>query len=59
MFNNYTNINKTDNHLWPQIMQHKRTTKHNMGNPGPGLEQTQSRVGVKQVKGTHMSDLRN
>jgi hypothetical protein len=27
MVNNYTNINKTNNHILPQIIEHKKTMK--------------------------------
>ena len=27
MVNNSTNINKTNNHIWPQIIEHKKTMK--------------------------------
>jgi hypothetical protein len=36
MVNNSTNINKTNNHLSPQFIEHK---KDEVGNTGPVLEQ--------------------
>ena len=37
MVNSFTNIKKTNNHLSPQTIQHKReTTAYDVGNPGPG-----------------------
>jgi len=33
---NYTNINKTINHLSPQIIEHEKTTRFDGGNPGTG-----------------------
>jgi len=32
--------NKTNNHLLPQISEHKKTAKYTDGNPSPGLGQT-------------------
>jgi len=40
MFNNSTNINKTNNHLSRQITEHKKRPRYEVGNPGPGLRQT-------------------
>ena len=39
--NNFTNINKTNNYLSPQITEHKKTVTYGIGNPGPGLRQAQ------------------
>ena len=40
--NNSTNINKTNNHLSLQIIEHKKKTMTcDAGNPGPGLRQAQ------------------
>jgi len=50
--NNSTNINKTNNHLPPQIIKHKKTTSFSVGNPGPGLVQEQKCGRVKPVNGT-------
>jgi hypothetical protein len=44
MVNNSTNINKT-----PQISEHKKTMTHVIGNPGPGLMQTQNELPVEKV----------
>jgi hypothetical protein len=40
--NNSTNINKTNNHLSPQLTEHKKTMTYGIGNLGPGLWQTQN-----------------
>ena len=50
MFNNFTNINKTNNHLPPHIMEQElNTTTYGIGNPGPRLRQAQKRGVVKTV----------
>jgi hypothetical protein len=38
-----SNVNKTNNHLSPQIIEHKKThdISYGIGNPGPGLGETQ------------------
>ena len=43
MVNNPTSTNKTNNHLSPLIIKHKKkkTTTYDVGNPGPGLKQAQ------------------
>ena len=41
MVNNSTNINKTNNNLSPQLIQHKKTMTYDVRNPGKGLEQAQ------------------
>ena len=47
------NINKTNNHLSPQIIEHTMILTviltYDVGNPGPGLEQAQKCVWVKSV----------
>jgi hypothetical protein len=40
MVNSSTNINKTNNHLSPQITEHKKTTRYDNRNVCPGLGQT-------------------
>ena len=40
MVNNFTNINKTSNHLSPYITEHKKETTYDVGNSGPDLGQT-------------------
>ena len=45
MINNYSIINKTDNHLSPKISEHKK----DVGNFGSGLGHAQKRDGVKSV----------
>ena len=49
MVNNFNNINKTNNHISPQIIEHKKTTSYNVGNPGTCLEQIQICGGIKPV----------
>jgi hypothetical protein len=49
MVTNFTNINKTDNYLSPQLTEHKKTTTNDVGNPGHGLGQTLKYGGVKPV----------
>jgi hypothetical protein len=39
MVNKSTNINKTNNHLSPQIIEHNKTTSYDVVNPVPGLGQ--------------------
>jgi hypothetical protein len=39
-----------NNHLWPQFIEHKKTTTYGVGNPGPSLRQTQNCGGVKLIK---------
>ena len=42
MVNISTNINKTNNHLSLQIIEHKKTTTYNdLGHPGPDMGQLQ------------------
>ena len=41
MVNNYTNINKTNDYLSPQITENNKTTTCDVGNQGPGLGQAQ------------------
>jgi hypothetical protein len=41
MVNNFTNINKTSNHLSPYITEHKKETTYDVGNSGPDLGQAQ------------------
>jgi hypothetical protein len=37
MVNNYTNINKTNNHLSDEAMEHKKITTYGLGNPSSDL----------------------
>jgi len=39
MFHNSTNINKANNHLSNEIIEHKKD--HDVKHPGPGFEQAQ------------------
>ena len=38
MVNNSTNINKTIDRLWSQIIALKQANAYDVGNPGPGLQ---------------------
>jgi hypothetical protein len=50
MVNNPTNINKTNSHLSPKIIDHKRTTTDVYGNPELGVGQPQKKMaGLNQV----------
>jgi hypothetical protein len=50
MVNNFTNINKTNNHPSPQPNEHNKTTTiFEVGNLTHGLRQAQQCVGVKPV----------
>jgi hypothetical protein len=44
--NNSININKTCNHLWPQIIEHKNTTAYDVENPGIDFGQAVKGDGV-------------
>ena len=41
MVNNSTNINKINNYLSPQMIEHLKTTTYDEGNLGPGLDMTE------------------
>jgi hypothetical protein len=41
MVKNDTNINKTNNHLSPQTIEHKKKGTYGIGNPDPELGQGQ------------------
>jgi hypothetical protein len=49
MVNNFTNINKMNNHL--SSFEPKKIMRYGVGNPGPGLEQAQNCSWVKLVHG--------
>ena len=49
MVNN--NINKTNNHSSPQLIQHKKTTTYAIVNQGPGFGQAHKCTWVKPVNG--------
>jgi hypothetical protein len=49
MVNNFTIINKINNHLSPQTIERKKTTAYDFRNPDPGLVQAQKCGGVKPV----------
>ena len=46
MVNNSNNINKTNNDLSPQIIEHKQTLTYDVENPGLALEHAQQCGGV-------------
>ena len=37
-----TDINKMNNHVWSQTIEHKKVTTYDIVSPGPGLEQAQT-----------------
>ena len=47
MVNNFTNINKTNNHLSPQLTEYKKETTYDVGNSGLCLGQTKKCGGIK------------
>jgi len=49
MVTNSTNINKANNYLSPQLIEHKKTTTNDVGKPGHGLGQTLTYGGVKPL----------
>ena len=51
MVNNSTNINKTNNHLSPQLIEYKKITTDEVGNLGPCLGQVKKCGGVKSLIG--------
>ena len=51
MDNNATNINKTNNHLSAEIIEHKKTTTHGINHPYSGLGQAHKCGGVKSING--------
>ena len=53
MINNFTKIDKTNNHLSPQTI---KTTTNGVGNYGPGLGHTQNDNGLSRFKWFHPSD---
>ena len=49
MVNSSTNINKTNNHLTPQLVdKKKKTTTYDVGNPDPGLGYAQKCTGISE-----------
>jgi len=52
MFNKSTNINKTNNHLSPQIIEQLKTTTYDVGNAGRGLGQARNLAGLNRSKGS-------
>jgi hypothetical protein len=46
MVNNSTNINQTNDHLSPQLIEHKKATAYNIGNLGNDMEQAQYVTGL-------------
>ena len=54
------NLNKTNNHLSTQIIEHKKnTTTYDIGNLGPGLRQAQQCGRIKLANGTQPYPLGN
>jgi hypothetical protein len=52
MINNFLNVNKTNNHLSPQIIEQKiKTMTYDNGNSGLGLRQAQTYGMVKPLNG--------
>jgi hypothetical protein len=49
--NNTININNTNNHLYLKSLNTQKNTTYGVGNPGPGLGQTQKCGRVKSVNG--------
>ena len=53
MVNNPININKTNNHLSPQITEHKKGQDiYDVGNTGSGLRQGKQVVGLNRLTGS-------
>jgi len=44
MVNNFTNMNKRNNHLSLKLTKYKKTMTYDVGNPGFGLGQTQKKM---------------
>lgn len=51
MVNNSTNINKTNNYISPQIIEHTQKNTTNTYDPDPGLRQLQICDGFKPNNG--------
>ena len=51
MDNNAMNINKTNNHLSAEIIEHKKTTTLGINHPYSGLGQAHKCGGVKSING--------
>jgi hypothetical protein len=49
MVRNVTDTNKTNNYLTPKIIEHRKATIYEVGNPGPGLWYAQKCGGAKPV----------
>jgi len=49
MVNNSTNINKSNNHCSPSIIEHKKAATYYVENPSPGWGQAQKSGRVKPV----------
>ena len=56
MDNNTMNINKTNNHLSAEIIEHKKTTTHGVNHPDSGLGQAHKCGGVKSINGDPNSE---
>jgi len=51
MVHNYTNVNKMNFHLFPQLVEHKMTRDYEVENPSPGLGHAQKDGGVGSESG--------
>ena len=54
---NFTNINKTNNHLYYYLTEYIKTTTYDVGNTGPGLGQTHKCGGLNRLMGSQPSSL--
>jgi hypothetical protein len=52
MVNNFININKTNNHISPQTIEHKQSLRQ-VGNPFTGSEKVQKCDEIKLINGIH------
>ena len=60
MVNNFTNINKANNHFSPSLTELKeKTIAYDFGNPGPASGQAQQCGGIKSLIGSQPSLLDN
>jgi hypothetical protein len=56
MVNNFTNINKTNNHLSPKLIVHKKIMTYDVGDASLGLGQARKSGGIKPVNGIPISN---
>jgi hypothetical protein len=52
MVNNFTNINKTNNHLSPKLIVHKKIITYDVGDASLGLGQARKVVGLNRLMGS-------